>query len=202
MPPRDRIRFAAFTRNVSSWIPALVLAGTAIAIVLAGTDIQALLRYQRHSVMAMEWWRLLTGNLVHLGTAHLVLNLAGLALVSSLFSGVFSAGRWLCVLIASALSTTLGLLIFTPVEWYVGLSGLLHGAFAAGALAEVRAGRRFGYILLLLLAIKLFADLLFGASAFTTALIGGEVVVVAHFFGALGGMLGLVFRPGNAPGRR
>lgn len=184
--------FVDFTRNHASWIPALALAIAAIVIALAGPDIQASLRYQRHSVLGMEWWRLLTGNLVHLGLAHLILNLAGLGLVALLFSAVFSAGRWLAILLAGALSTTLGLLIFTQVEWYVGLSGLLHGAYTAGALAEVRGGRRFGYVLLLLLAIKLLADLLFGASAFTAALIGGEVIVAAHCFGALGGLLGLV----------
>lgn len=190
MPP-----LADFIRRHAFWVPVLVVASAAITIALAGPDTQASLRYERYAILDREWWRLLTGNLVHLGTAHLALNLAGLGLISFLFRPRFDAWRWFAVLLACALSTSLGLLIFTQIEWYVGLSGVLHGAYAAGALAEVRGGRRFGYALLLLLGIKLLAELLLGASASTAVLIGGEVVVDAHLFGALGGLLSLVLRP-------
>ena len=186
---------ANFIRRHAFWVPVLVVASAAIAIALAGPDTQASLRYERYAILDMEWWRLLTGNLVHLSTAHLALNLAGLGLISFLFRSRFDAWRWFAVLLACALSTSLGLLIFTQVEWYVGLSGVLHGAYAAGALAEVRDGRRFGYVLLSLLSVKLLAELLLGPSASTAALIGGEVVVDAHLFGALGGFLSLVLRP-------
>jgi len=57
----------------------IVLISTALA--LGGQTVTEALRYQRGAILDGQWWRLISGNLVHLGWSHLLLNLAGLILV-------------------------------------------------------------------------------------------------------------------------
>ena len=45
---------------------------------LGGQRLRMLLQYDRAALATGEWWRLVTGHLVHLGWDHLALNVAGL----------------------------------------------------------------------------------------------------------------------------
>lgn len=174
------------------------LAAGVIALALLSTALQAAglaegLRYERTALAAGEWWRLLGAHLVHLGPAHLALNLAGLALVALLVGRCWAAVPWLGLLLASALTTTAGLWWFAPgVGWYVGLSGVLHGLLAAGAARALVRGpeRGFHALLLALLALKLGWEQYAGALPGAAAISGGTVIVDAHLFGTLGGLLG------------
>src|SRR5690606_33885017 len=65
--------------------PLWVLGIAAIVLTLAGGPSSPALRYERADVLAGEWWRLLSGHVVHLGVSHLVLNLAGLVLIGWIF---------------------------------------------------------------------------------------------------------------------
>lgn len=148
------------------------------------------LRYQRMAILDGQWWRLFSAHLVHLGWSHWALNMAGLVLVWALLeqelAGVFG---WLVVL-GSALVIGLGLLQFDPaLHWYVGLSGVLHGLFAAGALRRWSLEPRAATIMLTVLAAKLVWEQFAGAMPGTGALAGGAVIVDAHLFGAIGGVL-------------
>ena len=70
---------------------------------------------------------------------------------------------------------------------------MLHGWFAAGALAMTRDSapreRRFGAILLALIVLKLVYEQWLGPLPMTAESAGGPVVVDAHLFGALGGVV-------------
>lgn len=176
-----------------AWVPVLLLATTAIAAAMLGADMQHALRYERAAILRGEVWRLFTGNIVHLGSAHAALNAMGLLALFSLFGRTYTAPQWGVVLLVCALSTSLGLLAFKPhIAWYVGLSGALHGAFVAGAIAETRRGHRSGYLWLALVGAKLVADFSLGSLHRTATFIGGDLVVAAHAFGAVGGLAGLV----------
>lgn len=178
-----------------AWILILALAAVVGAIAVFAPDAQQGLRYERATVLRGEWWRLFTGNIVHLGRAHAALNAVGLVAIFVLLGRAYTASQWAMVLLVCALSTTLGLLAFQPhIAWYVGLSGVLHGALVAGAIAEVRRGHRGGYLWLALVGTKLVLDFSFGSLHHTSRFIGGEVVVAAHAFGALGGVVGLAMR--------
>lgn len=171
----------------------MLLATAAIAAATLGADVQHALRYERAAILRGEVWRLFTGNIAHLGTAHAALNAVGLLVLFSLLGRAYTVPQWGVVLLVCALSTSLGLLAFQPhVAWYVGLSGALHGAFVAGAIAETRRGHHSGYLWLALVGAKLVADFSLGSPYRTTASIGGDVVVAAHAFGAVGGLAGLV----------
>jgi rhomboid family GlyGly-CTERM serine protease len=182
-------------KNKAIFIPL----GLAILILLLGwigAPATEWLRYQRDAVQSGQLWRLLTGNLVHLGWSHIFLNLGGLVLVWILFQRHFTGMQWLVLLFSSSLGVCLGLLLFDPnLVWYVGLSGTLHGLFIAGSLADIRTGEKSGYILLIAIAGKLLWEQLHGPLPGTAEAAGGNVVVDAHLYGALAGFSGLLLKP-------
>ncbi len=168
----------------------LLLSALMLALALFGDDARVPLRFDRAAILDGQWWRLLSAHLVHLGGPHLLMNLAGLWLVWALVGPALSSRSWLIVLLADALITGLGLLIFNPqLAWYVGLSGVLHGLLVAGAMADIRAGRRSTWLLLAALAFKLGWEQLAGPLPGSEASAGGTVIVDAHLYGALGGLL-------------
>jgi len=73
------------------------------------------------------------------------------------------------------------------VEWYVGLSGLLHGLLTAGLLASFLAGSRDALLLGLLVAGKILWEQVSGPLPGSQGLAGAAVVVDAHLYGALAG---------------
>src|SRR5688500_14858707 len=143
-------------RFVKRWWALLALGLLAIVLELFGDSSRVLLRYERAAVQAGEYWRLICGHLVHLGWAHLAMNLAGLALLTALFRAEYRPWQWLTILALSIAFIDAGFLLFEPqLQWYVGLSGVLHGVLAAGAIAYLRKGERGAWILMALLVGKL-----------------------------------------------
>src|SRR5262245_43763138 len=103
----------------------------------------AMLAYDREAIHAGAYHLMLTGHLVHLNVMHLVLNLLGLALVLTLFDRIVVWWEWLLIVVAGSVAISMALYILEPqVERYVGLSGVIHGLFAAGALALARTRER------------------------------------------------------------
>lgn len=175
----------------SLWLVA-ALCGLALLIQLAGDGAQSALRFARQSIGAGELWRLFSGHLVHLGWTHLLLNLAGLALVWALVGSVYSGLVWILVTFAVVFAVDAGLWLLNPgLEWYVGLSGVLHGLLVAGLIGLISAGtsrRNEAIALLVLLLLKLGYEQTAGAMPGSTSLAGGAVVVDAHLYGAVGGL--------------
>ena len=152
---------------------------------LAGEGGQALLRYERNALAQGQWWRLLSAHLVHLDLRHALLNAVGLALVWALFVRDYSMKAWLAIVLGAMAAIDAGLwLADSTVQWYVGSSGALHGAMAAGALARLRSGQREGWLLAGLLAAKLLYEQALGALPFSGS---DPVVVDAHLYGVAGG---------------
>lgn len=183
-------------RQSKLYVVPLSVAALAIAGQLGGDRVQQLLRYDREAILNGEVWRLLSGNFLHLGFTHLLLNLAGLLLIWMFFGARFTHVQWIVIVLVTSLATGAGLLLLTPeVGWYVGLSGALHGYFVAGCMAEIRLKLREGWWLLGLITLKLAWEQWHGAMPGTASLAGGEVVVDAHLFGALAGVAALVLKP-------
>ena len=153
-----------------------------------GEHARLLLRYEREAVLQGEYWRLLTGHLVHGSWLHLVLNCAGLGLIVSLFPDHYSTRQWLLIGLTSLLAIDIGFVFWEPqLAWYVGLSGVLHGALAAGAIAWWRYETKLLALAMSVIFVgKLSWEQLHGA----LPLSGGMAVVVdAHLYGALGGVI-------------
>lgn len=147
------------------------------------------LAYQRHIILAGEWWRLLTGGWVHSNHIHLVMNLLALALLWLLFVPARHPWRRLGELALLVVWVDVSILLFDPdTRRYVGLSGALHGLFVWGCLRELAAGRRSRWFWLLGLGLKLVWDLSH-PDGVTAALIETRVHAGSHLYGSLGGLL-------------
>jgi rhomboid family GlyGly-CTERM serine protease len=146
-----------------------------------GDDARLLLRYERELVAHAEWWRLITGHLVHLGWTHLALNVMGLALMWALFYPDYSLRSWALILACSLVAIDAAFFfIERDVRWYVGLSGILHGVMAAGTIAYVRRREPGAY------------EQLVGTMPYSLDSAGGPVVVDAHLYGVLGAIIGVL----------
>lgn len=157
-------------------------------IAVGGEPLRLLLRYERTALLAGEYWRLVTGHLVHSSPAHLVLNVAGLGLIAGLFPRDYSLRQWLFIAALSTVAIDVGFVFYEPqLEWYVGLSGVLHGALAAGAVAWWRhESRPLAALLSAIFVAKLAWEQTHGALPFSGDM---AVIVDAHLYGALGGAL-------------
>jgi rhomboid family GlyGly-CTERM serine protease len=162
----------------------------ALALLPGGDAGREWLRFERTGIAAGEAWRLLTGHLVHLGVSHTLLNLAGLVLVWVLVGRTFSTRQWLWIMAGSVAAIDLGLWFGSPsLEWYVGLSGLLHGMLAAGIVAGLAARSGEAVVLAVVVAGKLAWEQFAGPLPGSEATSGGAVIVDAHLYGVIGGAL-------------
>jgi rhomboid family GlyGly-CTERM serine protease len=170
-----------------AWLVGL-LAAVLVLLGLTGDTGRELLRYERLAVLHGEYWRLITGHLVHGSTQHLLLNAVGLGLVAALFPREYSLRGWLLILAGSLVIIDLGFVLLEPqLEWYVGLSGVLHGALAAGAIGWWKHESK---LLALALTAVLVGKLAWEQWQGALPLSGDMPVVVdAHLYGAIGGVL-------------
>jgi rhomboid family GlyGly-CTERM serine protease len=178
--------------------PGVWLMGLAAAVMvlfwMGGERVTSLLQYNRTAILHGQYWRLITGHLVHANFRHMALNLAGGAVMAALFARTYSIRHWTIIILASLLVIDIGFLFRDrDLENYVGLSGVLHGVLAAGAVAWWRTETRGMAIALSLITVgKLTWEQWRGP----VTLAGDELVVIvnAHLYGAIGGALaGLAF---------
>lgn len=182
----------------SSSLPwAIALAGLVTLLQATPEGLQQLLRYEREAVVAGQWWRLLTGNLVHLGWAHLALNGAALLVGAWLFAAARTPLAWAAALLTCALAVNLGLLWLSPgVWWCVGLSGVLHGFLLIGAWDWARSGDRVGWVLMAAWTGKVLWEQRQGAMPMSEGIVGGAVITDAHLYGLAGGLLFVLLESG------
>jgi rhomboid family GlyGly-CTERM serine protease len=174
-------------RNRGWWLLGLVLSGL-VLLSLLGESGRQLLRYEREAVLQGEYWRLITGHLVHGTAQHLMLNVAGLILVAALFQDDYSWRAYLLIALFSLVAIDIDFVFYEPqLAWYVGLSGVLHGILAGGAVAWWRhESKQLALALSAILLGKLAWEYWHGALPLGSGL---AVVVEAHRYGALGGAL-------------
>jgi rhomboid family GlyGly-CTERM serine protease len=166
----------------------LVVAVLVMALASAGGEaLLAELRYERAALAAGQWWRLIGAHVVHLDLRHLLFNVAGLVLLWMLFAREYRLPQWLAILLCTMLAVDAGLWFGSPhVIWYVGASGALHGLWSAGGWAQWRRAVPVSVLPLLALLLKLVVEQWRGGSV----LVGDmQVVLQAHVYGALGGLI-------------
>ena len=172
------------------WYLAAAVAAIAFGLQLGGDSAREALAYSRDNLASGQFWRLATAHFVHLGWTHLLLNLGGLALVFWLVGHAFSWGQWLYIIAISVATIDAGFWFLYPeLAWYVGLSGLLHGLLAAGLLRGLYARDRESLILGVFVLAKLAWEQLGGPLPGSEATSGGTVIVDAHLYGAIGGLV-------------
>ncbi len=169
------------------WVVVVVCVGLA----LGGTEVRGALRYERAAVAAGQWWRLFTGSFVHLGWVHVSLDLTGVGLLWLLVGRRLGGWRWLAATVAGGWAVGLGLWWAWPqVVWYVGISGVAHTYWAAGALLLIYAREWEGWALIVLLAGKLTWEQASGRGLpSSAALLHEPVLTSAHLIGAIAGVV-------------
>jgi rhomboid family GlyGly-CTERM serine protease len=162
-----------------------------------------LLRYDRMAIAGGEVWRFVTSHFVHLGYPHLGMNLLGLGVLWLLVGRRFGSRQWflvagICIAVIDAGFWWLD----RDLAWYVGLSGLLHGLLAAGTIRGIRELPVESVLICVLLAAKISYEQIIGPLPGSEGAAGGAVVVNAHLYGAIGGVLSgiiLYIMPAHSP---
>jgi rhomboid family GlyGly-CTERM serine protease len=198
-------------RSPAVWLPPAVVMALILLLALGGEAVRAPLRYDAAAIAAGEWWRLLTGNWVHLGWWHLFLNEMGLAVLVLLCPEELSWAVWVRRMVLLSLGMSAGLYFFTGTTWYVGMSGVIHGLFVLGLGRQVLIGRDLiaAGCLAYLLG-KIAWEMIVGVPVSDEAALGGSVLVESHLYGSLSALVyGLMFgafwrvetfrRPAKAP---
>lgn len=177
-----------FTREIG---PGLWLVGLGFGLLVLlwalGDGVKSVLQYERAAVFQGEWWRLVTGHLVHVDLRHTLLNVAGGIAMTALFYNTFPARDWTIILLASLVACDLGFLIREKdLIDYVGFSGILHGVLVAGTLAWWRTETKpLAFALTVVTFGKLFWEQWQGPVSLAADTM--KVIVNAHLYGAIGG---------------
>ena len=146
--------------------------------------------YNRDLISQGEVWRIFTGHFLHTNGYHLLLNLSAILLLWALHGQFYQYVSYTFLFIITALTTSVGLYIFsTDLHQYVGLSGVLHGVFIFGALMDIKNKDKTGYLLFIGVWLKIADEQYSGASQDVAELIGANIAIDAHLWGAIGGLL-------------
>lgn len=185
---REMLRLGA-----ANWAMVAIPATLALLLAMGGNALRLLLRYERDALGQLEQlWRLLTAHVVHMNPSHLLLDGVALVLIWLLFVKTLPARVWWAAFLAGCLAIDGGLYLWQPqIQWYVGLSGVEHALFVAGALWLALLGRPAARLMLAGLVAKLAWEVLVGPMPWSTSASRGPVVEVAHLYGTVGGLVGL-----------
>ncbi len=163
----------------------LLVTGLSLLVMLLAPESIKFLRYEFSSVNDGELWRILTANFCHSNWNHWMLNIAGLWLMDIFYQPVLSQKlRSYCLLFCITLNV-LFLHWFMELNWYVGLSGALHGFLIGGALLSWKSGKWINLSIVTFTIGKLFTESFWQINSGTEKLINANVVEEAHVFGAL-----------------
>ena len=177
-----------FSGILYAWRPVLVVVLVIFVIGLLGDLGRQLLAFDRDLIAAGQIWRLVSAHFVHTGFPHLILNVAGLVLVWYLVGTALSRVQWLYVWAVTIIGVDLGLWFLEPnLDWYVGLSGVLHGLVAAGVVASIRSLNLELWIVLVAVVAKLVYEQMVGPMPGSENTTGIAVLVNAHLYGAIAG---------------
>ena len=172
------------------YIPTAILLTLSLLLFLFQPSSNQWFAYYHSGIEKGQLWRLLTAHICHTNGYHLLLNGAGLLVIISLFLNSFKNINIFYTFIFSSLFISLCLFIFEPsVSWYVGLSGVLHALFAIGACDEFSKKDKWGAILGVGLILKLISEQINGPSLGVESLIAATVMINAHLYGAIAGVI-------------
>jgi len=176
------------------WVSGLLI----VFLAALGETPRSLLAWDRAALAEGEWWRLVSGHLLHLDGYHATFNLLAAALIAGVFARVFRLWQIGVIFLAAVAAIDAGLWWLSEVDGYVGLSGVLH-AYVAAALVRliIDRGGPVEWILGILGLVKIVWENAVGAMPFSLPTM--VVVTDAHLYGVLAGLLaGLLLRRVNA----
>ncbi|MEC9374975.1 MAG: rhombosortase [Pseudomonadota bacterium] len=151
----------------------------------------------RQALESGEYWRLWSGQFVHLSWTHLSLNIFALIILQQIFGRELNNFSWL--LGSIIISPFIGIcwflaikgnwLVFQDFDYVVGFSALLHGLFIYCSCVSLRRDWIFGLGVLIAILAKIIMEIIFGDSVFSIKFIGSPVAIDTHVYGVIGGIL-------------
>lgn len=169
-------------------IPIVTLTVVSLSALVYLLPISSLLVYNRHAILAGEWWRLVTSHWVHFSPQHFLYDTAAFGI-----AGVMIEIRkhqnfgWLCVFAAVVISGTM-LLCNPQLQICGGLSGLAIAAVVFLALSGLEVSGAWRWICRLALGLciaKLIIETMTGQFLALQAPAGFALVPSNHISGAL-----------------
>lgn len=168
------------------WLFPALLGLVILALACLGEWGREWLRFDHAAVVQGQWWRIWTGHLVHASWYHLLLNGTGLVILVLLCPETIRLSWWMLRFLLMAVMTSAGLYWFGEgMQWYVGLSGLMHGFFLLGLRQPALRGDWIAVACLVYLVGKLLWEEFIGITVSNEAAIGVPVATRSHLFGAL-----------------
>lgn len=120
--------------------PTVGIYAIVLAVLAADLFLPAELFEYRRALAAREPWRLFTGHFVHLSFLHAALNVVALLLLDRLFADRLKSRPFFAILgIAPILMSLAFWLVLPELQWYRGLSGVLHAVYFAGCVVWIAA---------------------------------------------------------------
>lgn len=149
-----------------------------------------LLAYYHTGITQLEFWRLITATFCHTNFNHLIMNVIGLVVILSLFIDTYKKTSPIALILFSSVFIGVALFILEPdIIWYVGLSGVLHALFSYGVACDLQQRNKWGIGLAIGLLAKISYEQIFGAQQSTIELIDAPVLINAHLYGAIAGII-------------
>lgn len=143
-----------------------------------------------------QWWRLITGHLVHMDWQHYAMNMMGLSMCMVVFRDDLAAWHWPASFFLLSLFSSTGMyLAGVPYDRYMGFSDVLHGWILIGALGIAHKEPKFSIAIVVLFWLKIIEEN-HQLAFFTSYGVTGNVARESHIWGAVGGTLyALAFLP-------
>ncbi len=172
------------------YIPWLFI-GVILASGLLPDSVCAYLDFNPERIKRGEIWRLLTGQWVHFGFNHSLMNALGLAIVQYSFLDELPLRAWLWVQGAILSAVAVGLMLFNPeIGVYRGYSGAFIGVLCFSLLHFWQRAPWVALIFFGGLSIKILLEHLPNYDIhYLQSLIGVAVAVDAHLYGYIMGIL-------------
>lgn len=162
----------------------LAIAVLLLALQACGDGASDALRYERAAIAHGQLWRLVTGNLVHFGWPHCLLNVAVL-----LGLGAILPAPWHALRTCALLSTGIGMALFLTVpglQHYAGFSGVNYGLAVLALWPRMRDEPVAGVVLAVVVTRVAWQWLGTGTSI-DAAWLGAPPLAAAHVAGLCGG---------------
>jgi rhomboid family GlyGly-CTERM serine protease len=172
----------------------IFLLATIVLLALAEPISSQWLMFDRDAINKGQVWRLFSAHFVHLSAAHLLGNSLGVVLLA------YIAGRSLNNLIGILLLAwcllVVGIGLYgcaSYLEYYVGLSGVLHGLLLVAPFVSTFYSRRIAACFLLVIVTKVaWEQSSFYDDMSMVEFIGGRVEANAHLLGVIAGLFFLL----------
>ena len=119
----------------ATWGLAIACAAVYVAQLIGGQSVQVIGYFTGQLTAEGDWWRVVTGNLLHANAVHLILNLLGLIAIGSLVERSLGTAATVCVMACAGLGAMAGSGLWSA-QPVVGVSGIVFGLLARARVAR------------------------------------------------------------------